>query len=90
MRAGEGQMDDHIGRLVANVGDDRTAAVMAAGVVVGCLRAERRSEGARARASRRPTSGLGSELTLSNSSGRRTGTCAADETVGAIFHRLYI
>ena len=41
-------MDDRIGRLVANVGDDRTAAVMAAGVVVRCLRAERRVEAARA------------------------------------------
>ena len=83
-------MDDRIGRLVANIGDDRTAAVMAAGVVVRCLRAERRAEVARALVSRQPASGLGSELTLSNSSGRRTGTCAADETVGAIFRRLHV
>lgn len=83
-------MDDRIGRLVANIGDDRTAAVMAAGVVVRCLRAEWLAEAAHVLASQHPASGLGSALTLSNSSGRRTGTCAADETVGAIFRRLHI
>jgi hypothetical protein len=82
-------MDDRIGRLVANVGDDRTAAVMAAGVVVHCLRAERLVEAAHALMDQ-SASGLGSALTLSNSSGRRTGTCAADETVGTIFRRLHI
>ena len=83
-------MDDRIGRLVANIGDDRTASVMAAGVVVRCLREERLAEAERALASQRPASGLGSALTLSNSSGRRTGICAADETVGAIFPRLHV
>ena len=80
-------MDDRIGRLVAKIGDDRTAAVMAAGVVMRCLRAERLGEAARALVSQLRASGLGSALTLSNSSAKRTRTYAAGEAVGAIFGR---
>ena len=83
-------MDDRIGRLVAEIGDDRSAAVMAAGVVVRCLRAERLAEAAHALANQYPASGLGSGLTLSDSSGRRMGTCAAGELVGATVPRLHI
>jgi hypothetical protein len=82
-------MDDRIGRLVAKIGDDRTAAVMAAGLVVRCLREKRLAEAAYALASPRPAAGPRSTLILSHSSGTRTETCAAGETVGAIFRPLH-
>ena len=82
-------MDDRIGRLVAKIGDDRTAAVKAAGIVVRCLRMERLAEAAYAFARLQPAAGSRSALSLSHSSGMRTGTCAAGDTVGAIFRPLH-
>ena len=52
-------MDDLIGRLVAKIGDDRTAAYTAAGITTRFLLGERRAETACAPAGRLPTVNLG-------------------------------
>ncbi len=79
-------MDDLIGRLVANIGDDRAAACMAVGILAHSLRGDRCAGTAGAPAGHWPAAKAIARTTFHNSCALG-GAYAAGEFVGAIPHR---
>src|SRR5262245_9799998 len=71
MRAGEGQMDDHVGRLVATVGADRAAAEKAVGSVSRFFADARRADCVRARVCQLCVPTLTDSQTISTTGGSR-------------------